>query len=165
MSDRIDEPPDDDVIAEVIELRPGQDSEDDARHIVRERRKLTGCRHGKVRLDPDARRVYCRGCDLEIPAYDYIVTLAADWERYIANRREAERRMKVAHAHLSDLLRDERNAKSRRRSWQKLEPEAMRHLRALVGLCAQLAGCGHPTVSAAREFIDGEGEPTVEISA
>jgi len=155
---RIDKPPDDDGLAPVITLRPGQDIEDDARPLATADRPKKFCTHNRCELVGDTRRVYCRDCGREVPAFDVLLQLTRSHERFIEQRREAERRTKVARGHLEDLLRDERNAKARRRSWRRQEPEAMRHLRALIGLCAQLAGRGHPTVAAAEAFVVGEVE-------
>lgn len=161
---RIDEPPDDEAVADVIELRPGQDAADDDRHMVTRRKTYGPCRHGRIVLDRDVQRAYCRHCDVEVPLFDYLVSLATGWERFIESRREAERRAKVAQANLSELLADERRAKARRRTWRKHEPEAVQHLRTLVGLCGQLAGYGHPTVAAARAFLDRDDEARPQIS-
>lgn len=73
------------------------------------------CAHRQVRLDEDAHRVYCRGCNREVEAYAFLRDLAKKWERYVGARKEAERRAKVAQANLAVLLRDEKNAKARKR--------------------------------------------------
>jgi hypothetical protein len=141
--------------AEIIELRPGQDRADDDRHMVREPRKYGQCRHKKIRLDEQQRRAYCRDCETEVPAFDYLWTLAFDWEQFIQGRQEAERRMKVARANLDELHRDERNAKSRRRNWAKHEPEAMRHLRAVMALVTAIRPPAHPVTVAAQAYLSG----------
>lgn len=118
--------------AEVIQLRPGQDQTDDDRPLATGPRPDRYCGHRRTELANEERRVYCRDCGREVPAFDVLKMLASDTERWISHRREAERRAKVAQGHLDDLLRDERNAKSRRRTWKRREPEAVRLLRALV---------------------------------
>lgn len=40
------------------------------------------CSHGLVRLDPDAKRVYCRECGREVSAYDFLDKLAGEWHRW-----------------------------------------------------------------------------------
>ncbi len=166
---RLDEPPDDDEAgADVIELRPGQDAADDDRHMVTKRKTYGPCRHKRITLDRDVQRAYCRRCDVEVPLFDYLVSLAEGWERFISERREAARRMEVARANLAELLADERRAKARRRTWRKHEPEAVQHLRALAGLCGQLAGRGHPVVDSALTYLRGDDEdarPEVDSAA
>lgn len=146
------EPPED--YAPVIELRPGQDADDDARPLATSPRPDTWCQHRRTELNGESRRVFCRDCGREVPAFDVLQDLCRDWERYIEGRREAKRRCDVAEGNLEAMLRDERNAKARRRNWRRQEPEAMRHLRELAGLCRQLAGRGHPAALAALEFLD-----------
>lgn len=161
---RLDEPPDspDDDGAQIIQLRPGQDAQDDDRRMVT-KRKAHACQHTRVVLDRDVQRAFCRRCDQEVPLFDYLVSLAAGWERFIGERREAERRMRVVRENLSELLRDERNAKARRRNWRKYEPDAVRHLRECVGLLGQLAGRGHPTVAKALAFLDSDEDAGLEV--
>jgi hypothetical protein len=153
----------DEPSAEIIELRPGQDADDDSRPIARKERTYAPCRHAAIRLDADVRRAYCRECDQEVPCFDYLMGLAGRWERFIAARREAERRMRVAQANLDELLRDERNAKARRRNWKKHEPEAARHLRAVMEWVTCYRPAQNPVTVAAMEFLQGEGEARVEL--
>lgn len=165
---RIDEPPDDEAGADVIELRPGQDAADDDRHMVTKRKTYGPCRHSRITLDRDVQRAYCRRCDVEVPLFDYLVSLAAGWERFIENRREAERRAKVAQANLSELLADERRAKARRKTWTKHEPEAIRHLRAVMDYLTKYREPTNPTLVAALEFLrgdDDEARPEVDGAA
>lgn len=127
---RLDEPPDDG--ATIIQLRPGQDAGDEQRPLKTGARAKDFCVHRRNELDVEAQRVHCRDCGREVPAFDVLHDLTRGWERYIEGRREAHRRCKVAEANLSELLRAERNAKARRRKRLKDEPEALRHLRALL---------------------------------
>lgn len=147
---------DGDDLAPVVQLRPGQDVEDDARPLATGPRPKPTCWHHRTELDGEARRVHCRDCGREVPAFDVLSDLARDWERYIHGRKEAERRCKVVEALLSDLLRDERNAKARRRSWKRHEPEAVRHLRAVMELLTRYRPPSHPATVAAQAFLDGD---------
>lgn len=78
------------------------------------------CTHRKVRLDTEARRVFCRKCNREVDPFTIIQRWAGDWT-YITNWRvEAERRRLRADERLEEVLRLERNARSR---LKKLDPK------------------------------------------
>lgn len=118
--------------AEVIVLRPGADVEDDARPLATGERPGF-CLHRLTRLEQEARRVYCRECGREVPAFDVLWDLAREWERYIEGRLMAKRRLASVEERLADLERAERNAKNRRRTWLRREPsEALRLLRRIA---------------------------------
>lgn len=124
--------------AEVIPLRPGQDAEDDSRPLDSGERVPTPfCVHDLVSLDREAERVYCRHCGREVPAFKALLRFALDWESHILRRKETERRARVAQANLEELLRDERNAKSRQRTRRRKEPDGLRHLRAVMGILSR----------------------------
>lgn len=146
----------DDNSAIIIELRPGQDATDDDRLLASGEREPY-CSHKRVTLHTESRRCTCRACGREVPIFDVLDKLCTDMERYITARKEAERRCRVAQGNLEDLLRVERNAKARRRNWMKSEPEAMRHLRAVIELL-QLLRPTHPVTIAAAEFVAVAGE-------
>lgn len=124
MSDRRD--------ADVVPLFPGADQTDDdapVRNKPRTSPVAGGCIGPclKVELDGDARRVYCRVCGNETPAFDYLTNLAREFERYTGSRKEAQRRAKVAQANLDELERKERNAKARvRKAERKLGTVSLR---------------------------------------
>lgn len=73
------------------------------------------CAHRQIRLDNDAHRVFCRNCDVEVEPFQVLQDLAHDWSRWEDARGMAEREAKAARARLDDLLREERNAKARKR--------------------------------------------------
>lgn len=124
---------DDNEDAVVIPLRPGQDATDDDRPLSSAPREPF-CAHRRTELRNSERRVYCRACGREVPAFDVLSDLCRDWERFIEGRQEAERRRAVALANLEDLLRDERNAKGRiRNARRRADGEAVALLRALLG--------------------------------
>lgn len=145
----------DEEFAPVIALRPAQGDEDADRPLA-SRPRPSWCHHTKFWLDREAQRAYCRDCGREVPAFDVLVDLCRDWERFAEGRREARRRMTVAHESLEILLRDERNAKSRRRTWKRQEPDAVRHLRAVVEWVTQYREPQNPALLAAVEFLRGE---------
>lgn len=93
---------------------------DEQRPVAKDPRE-PWCSHKRVRLS-EARRVYCRDCKREVPAFDVLEDLAHDWERYMHTREDAQKRSKTAQANLIELLRLERNAKSRVRSALKRAP-------------------------------------------
>lgn len=110
----------DDASAEIVELFPDRDLTDDDAPIRRDP-KTSFCRHHKTRLDRDARRIYCRECDAEVDSFTVIDRLVADSETWIRHRKEAERRARAAQTRLEEILRLERNARSR---LKKIDPEA-----------------------------------------
>lgn len=93
---------------------------DEQRPVAKDERQ-PWCRHKRVRLT-EARRVYCRDCKREVPAFDVLDDLAHDWERYMHTREDAQARSKTAQANLTELLRLERNAKARVRAAGKKAP-------------------------------------------
>ena len=131
--------------AEIVELRPGFDAEDDDRPLKSVPRPSPYCSHYRTELRSEERRVYCRDCGREIPAFDVLQTLARSHERWINQRREAERRAKVAAAALEALSRRERNAKARVRGWVGKCPECVcevpaRYYGARPPFCSECGG-------------------------
>ena len=109
-----------DDFADVVPIHPDRDLEDDDAPVHRGDRPPF-CMHRKVRLDEQARRLYCRECDQEVPAFDFVKTLASDWDRYVRHRKEAQRRAEAAHIRLDEILRLERNARAR---LKRIDPAA-----------------------------------------
>lgn len=95
---------------------------DDARPVARMPRE-SYCRHRRVRLAGESRRVYCRDCEREVPAFDVLDDLAFDWETYMHTREDAQKRAKTATENLTELLRLERNAKGRLKNATKRAPK------------------------------------------
>lgn len=103
--------------AEVISLRPGIEKiELDAPMRTKERKPgepYCFNHERRVELDVSARRVYCRDCGEEVPAFDYIERLARDFERYLYRMKEAAREAKRREARVEELKRDEANTRAR----------------------------------------------------
>jgi hypothetical protein len=146
----VDEPLDDG--AQVIELRPGHDAIDEQRPLKTGERP-SFCPHHHTVLDAEPRRVTCDDCGREVDAFDVLHEIARGWERFNEGRREAERRSEVAQANLDELLRAERNAKARRRKQLNDEPEALRHLRAVLKYARRTSGTG--PITAAFDYLHG----------
>lgn len=66
-------------------------------------------------MDAQARRVYCRDCGSEVPAFDHLEVLARAHEAYLDARNEAQRQAVRAREQLESLKRQIVNAKSRLR--------------------------------------------------
>lgn len=79
------------------------------------------CRHWKVRIDREARRIYCKGCGGEVDPFTIVLRWAEDWSRITTWREEAERRRARAQERLAEILRLEKNARAR---LKKLDPQA-----------------------------------------
>lgn len=75
--------------------------------------------HKRVELDERSRRVYCKDCGEEVPAFDVLMEWARDFEWARHRRLDANRRATTARSNLADLERMERNAKSRLRNLRK----------------------------------------------
>lgn len=108
-----------DRLASVVPIHPDRDLGDDDAPV--QAADQSPCAHRKVKLDQDAHRVICRECDQEVDPFAFLLRLASDWERYARHRREAERRANAAHARLDEILRLERNARSR---LKRIDPDA-----------------------------------------
>jgi hypothetical protein len=116
----------------IVQLYPTKDQADESAPVKSREGdpKQRYCRHHHVELDREARRVYCRACSVEVPAFDFLEELSRDFSRHVTAREEAERRATVARENLDELLREERNAKSRlraaRQKLAEIEPPAPR---------------------------------------
>lgn len=110
-------------MADLIELFPaktGEQSDEEAPVRTRDRDPDERfCRHHRVELHQEARRVYCVDCKRETPAFDQLVKLAGEWESYKHHRDHARTDAKRAQERLDDIKRQEANAKSRLRSARK----------------------------------------------
>lgn len=134
MTDEPEEPP----LAPVVRIRPGVDLTDEERPLAARKRDPAEepyCRHWRLETHEESRRVYCRDCGREVPAFDALEEIRRHWDRYITGRTEAERRMRIARENLAELLRAEANAKARIRAARKRgDPEVVKALRELVRL-------------------------------
>lgn len=121
---------------DLVELFAGAEKVDHEAPVRDREEELTGyCSHQRVELDSKARRVYCRDCEVEVPAFDYLRTLSSEFERYIGARKSAVALTESAKERLRDLERREGNCKGRLRT-------ARRNLAAL-----------HPTLKALEELF------------
>lgn len=109
----------DDTLAQIVSIHPDRDLQDDEAPIHQS--ASVHCLHEQVCLDRDAHKVLCRRCDREVDAFAYLNRLAGDWDRYVRHRKEAKRRADEAHNRLLELLRLEKNARTR---LKKLDPTA-----------------------------------------
>lgn len=134
MSDEPEEPP----LAPVVRIRAGVDLTDEEPPLAEHRRdpgEEPFCNHWRLETHRESRRVYCRDCKREVPAFDALEEIRRHWDRFIIARNEAERRAGVARANLEELLRAEANAKARIRNARKRgDPEIVQALRDLVRL-------------------------------
>lgn len=87
--------------------------EDDA--PLRRIHRVGYCGHRQVRLDRDARRVFCKACGREVDPFEVLNHLAWDHERYEQARAQVRRELAQAEQELADVKRELRNAKARRR--------------------------------------------------
>lgn len=113
--------------AEIVELFPGAERTDaDAPLRTRPRdpdERWSYCRHLRLDLHMKSRRVYCRDCGDEIPAFDALDSLRGEWERYVTARKHAIRQAKDVKARLAELEKQEKNTKARvRRLRTQLPP-------------------------------------------
>lgn len=110
-----------DTLAQVVPIHPDRDLHDEDAPVTSGDRSasIARCRHKHIRLDEDAHRAYCQGCDVEVDPFAFLLTLAHEWERYSRHRQEAERKATSAHTRLEEIRRLERNARAR---VKKLDP-------------------------------------------
>jgi hypothetical protein len=111
----------------VARIHAGRDTKDDQRPLAVKERQ-TGdtssyCLHRRTELDTKSQRVYCRDCESEVTAFDTLLRLAREPERWIWHRKDAERRANTAEESLRVLLKIEANAKARVRTALKKLPE------------------------------------------
>jgi len=114
--------PETDDADSVVELFPGTEGSDHDAPLTTRKRALSVCRHRRTELDVDARRVYCRDCGLERPPFDVLRDLAGEHERYVEQRKRAQREARLALGRLRELERQERNAKGRVRRARAADP-------------------------------------------
>jgi len=81
------------------------------------------CRHARTEVDGEARRVYCRDCKREVPAFDVLQRLAKSHDRFVSSRDTAQREARVLRGELENLKREERNVKARIRNAKKKATE------------------------------------------
>jgi hypothetical protein len=102
---------------EVVDLFKGAEKSDHAAPVRdKETERQRYCGHRRVELDKQARRVYCRECGVEVPAFDFLESLSNEWHRMVDARKEARRLADLSKDRLADLERREANCKSRLRT-------------------------------------------------
>lgn len=99
--------------AEVIPLRPGLDELDRDAELISREKEPNYCRHRRLELDTDARRVYCRDCGDEVPAFDALDSFRRVYQGYTQRIRQAQAEAQALEARIEELKRRERNAKAR----------------------------------------------------
>lgn len=114
---------DEEALADIIRLFPEQDEHDAAQPGAKGAlgAEQKHCRHARVWVHGVSRKVTCRDCDAEIDAFTIVMRWTQDWDRIVAWRKEADRRATATGNRLSELLRLERNARTRLR---RIDPEA-----------------------------------------
>jgi FtsZ-binding cell division protein ZapB len=111
------------VSADVVELKP-RSTDDDAPVRARPReRPRKFCRCVRFELDEGDRRVYCRDCGKEKPAFDALMVFRHEFEKWKETRDRAKSEAKGAQARVEELKREERNIKARLRTAKKRERE------------------------------------------
>jgi hypothetical protein len=95
------------------EVRPLFPAEGDDAAPVRSLPRPPYCGHRRFELDREARRVYCRDCGREVPAFEALELFSHEYDRWAQTRNRAEREARLAEARLEELARRERNAKAR----------------------------------------------------
>lgn len=78
------------------------------------------CLHRTSRLDVDARRVYCRKCNVELDPFTVLNEVAHEYERHRVGVEHAKREHRCLLQAVDELKREERNVKARIR---RREPE------------------------------------------
>lgn len=110
----------DEPLAEIVPLFPDADLADDDAPL-RTVPKEKFCLHRRVALDPEAHKITCRDCEREVDPFAYLLDLTRSWENFVRHRKEAQRRAAAAKTRLNEILRLERNARTR---LKKLDPTA-----------------------------------------
>lgn len=109
--------------ATVVELKP-RTADDDAPVRARPReRRPKFCRCVRFELDEGERRVYCRDCGKEKPAFDALMVLRHEFEKWKETRDRAKGEAKAAQERVEELKREERNTKGRLRTAKARERE------------------------------------------
>lgn len=98
----------------IVQLFPGTEkAEHEAPLRTKERPPFCEGSHKRLELDTEARRIYCKDCGREIPAFDALLDLIRYWERYLLAIKEAKRSAAHHQERLDEVKRKERNAKAR----------------------------------------------------
>jgi hypothetical protein len=84
--------------------------------LTRERHRW--CAHRSVRLDPTARRVYCKACGREVDAFEALQTFAAEYDRHAVAVDSLRREEQERHAAIEGLKRERANLQAQIRRLQ-----------------------------------------------
>lgn len=136
----------------VITFIPREKKLEDDLPVRRSPRGLRECYHERATVNVNDRVLTCQDCEAVLDPIEFLDKLARDPSGYAESLKRIKAAAKKAQADLDDLLRQERNAKSRRRTRQTHEPAAYRHLRKVMD---GLPGRYEPEqVLAARSFLE-----------
>jgi len=89
------------------------------------------CRHNRTEIDEEKRRLECRDCGAEVPAFDFLLKLSREDGRWREARDAAERAARIAKGQLEDLERKEKNARARVRRLEGRERDLETSIRQL----------------------------------
>jgi hypothetical protein len=105
----------------VVELEVIEGAAEGGDAPVRLRRPERGryCSHRFATIDEDARRVYCRNCDVEIDPVTFLISLAHGIDRYRIAKQRAKQDAERAERELRRLKREIVNARSRLRTAER----------------------------------------------
>jgi hypothetical protein len=71
--------------------------------------KQRWCAHRSVRLEPTARRVYCRACEREVDPFTALEAFARDYDRHTAAIEMLSREEQQRRAGVEELKRERAN--------------------------------------------------------
>jgi len=101
--------------------------------------RRTNCRHGgQILYDPTMRTIECEACGAVLDAFDWIVHLAREESRILANYRSARAEWHRLEKANEELSRRERNAKARVRNWER-KADLTEHGLPKIGLATKKA--------------------------
>lgn len=86
-----------------------RDLQDDQRPLTMDRPRRRFCPHNRTRLDPSARRVFCRDCGEEVDAFTILAGIAEDHERLVMHREHLRDKIAVLEQHVESLQRTRRS--------------------------------------------------------
>jgi hypothetical protein len=103
--------------AEIIDLFTDAEQSEAAAPLTSRAKDYTKhCQHERIELARDNRRAYCKDCGEERDLFDVLVRFAGRYEYYVESWKTAKREAETSRAQLEEVLRQERNAKSRLRA-------------------------------------------------